>query len=102
LTPYSYEFLESAEREFLALPRRHQLLFKEKRLYLLQNPFRSYPWLRVRQGARHPGEWRFHLGEYRVFYRVDGLTVVFTRIVLRPRAYPRRAPKPVRTRRRRT
>ncbi len=100
MTPYSYEFLESADKEFLALPRRHRLLFKEKLLYLLQNPFRSYPWLRVRQGARHPGEWRFQLGEYRVFYRVDGLTVVFTRIVPRPRAYPRRAPKPARTRRR--
>ena len=102
MTPYDYEFLESAEKEFLVLPRRHRLLVKEKLLYLLQNPFRSYPWLRVRPGARYPGEWRFHLGEYRVFYRVDGLTVVFTRIVLRPRAYPRRPPKPAKTRRRRT
>jgi mRNA-degrading endonuclease RelE of RelBE toxin-antitoxin system len=100
LTPYDYEFLESAEKEFLALPHRDRQLFKEKLLYLLQNPFRSYPWLRVRQGARHPGEWRLHLREYRVFYRVDDLTVVFTRIVLRPRAYPRRPPRPRRARRR--
>lgn len=99
MTPYDYEFLESAEKEFLALPRRDRELFKEKLLYLLQNPFRSYPWLRVRQGPRHPGEWRFLLREHRVFYRVDGLTVVFTRIVLRPKAYPRRPPKSGRRRR---
>jgi mRNA-degrading endonuclease RelE of RelBE toxin-antitoxin system len=99
LTPYDYEFLESAEKEFLALPRRDRELFKQKLLYLLQNPFRSYPWLRVRQGPRHPGEWRFHLREHRVFYRVDGLTVVFTRIVLRPKAYARRPPKSRRRRR---
>jgi mRNA-degrading endonuclease RelE of RelBE toxin-antitoxin system len=94
LTRYDYEFLESAEKEFLALPIRDRQLFKEKLLYLLQNPYRSYPWLRVRQGTRHPGEWRFHLRDHRVFYRIDGLTVVFTRIVLRPNAYPRRPPKP--------
>jgi mRNA-degrading endonuclease RelE of RelBE toxin-antitoxin system len=93
LTCYRVEFLESAEREFNRLPQVERLLFEEKLIYLLRNPFQSHPWLRVRQGARHPGKWRFHLGEYRVFYRVDGLTVVFTRIVSRPRAYPRRAPK---------
>jgi mRNA-degrading endonuclease RelE of RelBE toxin-antitoxin system len=93
LTPYGFEFLESAEGEFLALPSREKQLFKEKLLYLLRNPFRSYPWLRVRQGPRHPGEWRFHLGESRVFYRVDGMVVVFTRIVRRPRGYPKRPPK---------
>jgi mRNA-degrading endonuclease RelE of RelBE toxin-antitoxin system len=92
LTSYRFEFLESAEREFIRLPRVEHLLFEEKLVYLLRNPFQSHPWLRVRQGARHPGEWRFHLGEYRVFYRVDGLTVVFTRIVSHARAYPRRVP----------
>ena len=90
--PYQFSFLESTEREFLSLPRRHQKLFLEKLLYLTRNPFKSYPWLRVRQGARHPGEWRFHLLEYRVFYRVDGSMIVFTRIVRRPSAYPRRHP----------
>jgi mRNA-degrading endonuclease RelE of RelBE toxin-antitoxin system len=93
VTPYKFEFLESAEREFLDLPVSLQRLFKEKLLYLLRNPFKSYPWLRVRQGTRHPGEWRFHLREYRVFYRVDGNTIVFTRIAVRPRAYPRRHPQ---------
>jgi mRNA-degrading endonuclease RelE of RelBE toxin-antitoxin system len=100
LTHYDYEFLESAEKEFLALPRRDRLLFNEKLLYLLQNPFRSYPWLRVRQGTRHPGEWRFRLREHRVFYRVGGLTVVSTRIVLRPKAYPRRPARSPELRRR--
>ena len=93
MTPFEFFFLESAEREFLALPRRYQRLFLEKLPYLLRNPFRSYPWLRVRQGARHPGEWRFHLLDYRVFFRVEGATIVFTRIVRRPGAYPRRPPK---------
>ena len=98
MSPYGFEFLESAEREFLALSTRHQRSFKEKLLYLLRNPFRSYPWLRVRQGARHPGEWRFHLGEFGVFYRVDGQVIVFTRIVRRPTAYSRRQPKSPRRR----
>jgi mRNA-degrading endonuclease RelE of RelBE toxin-antitoxin system len=89
---YELTFLESAEREFYALRSRKKRLFAEKLVYLLWNPFRSYPWLRVRQGARHPGEWRFHLGEYRVFYRVDGSQVVITRIAPRPKAYPRRPP----------
>lgn len=93
MTLYEYEFLESAEKEFLSLPKRLQRLFHEKLFYLRRNPFKSYPWLRVRQGARHPGEWRFLLGSHRVFFRVDGTTIVFTRIVERPRAYPRRPPK---------
>ena len=93
MTPYAVEFLESAEREFLALTPRLQRLFREKLVYLTRNPFRSYPWLRVRQGARHPGAWRFHLEEFRVFYRIDGNVIVFTRIVRRPRAYPRKPTK---------
>jgi mRNA-degrading endonuclease RelE of RelBE toxin-antitoxin system len=93
LSPYRYSFVESAKKEFLALPAPLRVLFREKLTYLLKNPFRSYPWLRVRQGARHPGEWRFHLGEYRVFYRIDGQSVVFTRIAVRPLAYPRRPRK---------
>lgn len=93
MTQYRYIFLESAKAEFLALPAPLRVLFLEKLVYLLRNPYRSYPWLRVRQGARHPGEWRFHPGECRVFYRVDSVNVVFTRIKKRPRAYARRAPK---------
>lgn len=93
MSPYGYEFLRSAEKEFLALPKPLQRLFPEKLTYLLRDPFRSYPWLRVRQGPRRPGEWRFHLGAYRVFYRVDGMAIVFTRIVERPSAYARRPTK---------
>jgi mRNA-degrading endonuclease RelE of RelBE toxin-antitoxin system len=93
LTLYEFSFLESAKKEFLALRAKEKRLFSEKLVYLLRNPFKSYPWLRVRQGARHPGEWRFHLGEFRVFYRVDGSEVVITRIVPRPKAYPKRPPK---------
>lgn len=99
MTLYEYVFLQSAEKEFLRLRVNEKRLFKEKLVYLLRNPFKSYPWLRVRQGARHPGEWRFHLGEFRVFYRVEGLEVVITRIVPRPRAYPKRPPKGGRRRR---
>jgi mRNA-degrading endonuclease RelE of RelBE toxin-antitoxin system len=90
---YELTFLESAENEFLALRSKEQRLFSEKLVYLLRNPFRSYPWLRPRQGARHPEEWKFHLGEFRVFYRVDGLEVVITRLAPRPTAYPKRPPK---------
>ena len=93
MTLYNFFFLESAEKEFLALKAKERRLFSEKLVYLLRNPFKSYPWLRVRQGARHPGGWRFHLGEFRVFYRVEGRDVVFTRIVRRPLAYPKRTPK---------
>lgn len=66
VTPYDLEFLESAEKEFLSLSASLPRLFREKLFYLLRNPYKSYPWLRVRQGAHHPGEWRFHLGQYRV------------------------------------
>lgn len=93
MTHYEYFFLESAQKEFGGLSVKEKRLFKEKLVYLLRNPFKSYLWLRVRQGARHPGEWRFHLGEFRVFYRVDRWEVVITRIVPRPRAYPKRPPK---------
>ncbi len=93
MTPYDVEFLESADREFQELPHRLQVLFQEKLVYLLRNPYKSYPWLRVQQGPRHPGKLRFHLGEYRVFYRVVGTAVVFTRIWKRPRAHPRRPRK---------
>ena len=96
---YTLEFLETAAREFDELPRRLKELFCEKAPYLVRGPYRSLPWLRVRQGTRHPNEWRFHLEEFRVFYRVDGLSVVITRIVPRPRAYPSRPPKRPRTRR---
>lgn len=98
MTLYDFDFLQSAEKEFLALPKRLQRLFQEKLFYLRRNPCKSYPWLRVRQGPRHPGEWRFHLGDYRVFYRVDGVTIVFTRMVKRPGAYPKRPPKTPRVR----
>jgi mRNA-degrading endonuclease RelE of RelBE toxin-antitoxin system len=91
VTPYEFEFLESAAREYADLSPRLRRLFREKLVYLLRNPYRSYPWLRVRQGTRHPGEWRFHLDHFRVFYRVDGSVIVFTRIVRRPLAYPRRS-----------
>lgn len=93
MTRYRSLFLESTQSEFLALPAPLRVRFREKLIYLLWNPYRSYPWLRVRQGARHPGEWRFHLGEYRVIYRIDGANVVFTRIAMRPKAYPRRPPR---------
>jgi mRNA-degrading endonuclease RelE of RelBE toxin-antitoxin system len=96
LTLYGFQFLESARTEFRVLPAPLKVLFREKLIYLLRTPFRAYPWLRVRQGTRHPGEWRFRLGDFRVFYRIDGATVVFTRIARRPKAYPRRPPKSAR------
>jgi mRNA-degrading endonuclease RelE of RelBE toxin-antitoxin system len=96
VTPHEHAFLQSGETEFYQLPARLQRQFREKLPFLVRNPFKSYPWLRVRQGARHPGQWRFHLGEFRVFYRVDGQSIVFTCIVRRPLAYPIRPPKRLR------
>lgn len=93
MTLSNLEFLASVDKEFLTLPKPPQRVFQDKLVYLLLDPFRSYPWLRVHQSPRHPGEWRFHLGHRRVFYRVDGLTVVVTRVLDRPGAYPRRPPK---------
>ncbi len=84
---YEVRFLESAAAEFLRLPRRLQKQFKELMPYLEANPYRSYPFLPVKDVGKVPGVWRFPLGHYRVFFKVDGSTVWIGKFWLRPSAY---------------
>ncbi len=56
--------------------------------YLKAGPFRSYPGIQVKEVEGVPGAWRFHLRDYRVFYRVDGLNIWVVMIWKdRPSAY---------------
>jgi mRNA-degrading endonuclease RelE of RelBE toxin-antitoxin system len=82
-------FLPGAEKEFLRLPVRLQRQLKILVPYLEANPYRSYPFLPVREVGKIPGVWRFPLGSYRVFFKVDGETVWLGKIWLRPSAYDR-------------
>lgn len=82
-------FLPAAEREFLHLPGRLQHRLKELLPYLEANPYRSYPFLPVKEVGQIPGIWRFPLGPYRVFFKVDGSTVWLGKFWLRPPAYDR-------------
>jgi mRNA-degrading endonuclease RelE of RelBE toxin-antitoxin system len=98
LTLESIEFVVEARKEFLALPRPLQRQLRELSPYLLTNPYRSYPWLQVRELRELPGVWRFRLGLYRVFYRVEASTLVMAAITLRPPAYTSRMREEVRRR----
>ena len=84
---YEVRFLTSAEREFLRLPRHLQVQLKELVPYLEANPYRSYPFLRVKDVGQETGVWRFPLGPYRVFFKVDGATVWIGKVWLHPPAY---------------
>jgi mRNA-degrading endonuclease RelE of RelBE toxin-antitoxin system len=81
--------LPAAEAEFHRLPRLLQSRLKELVPYLEVNPYRSYRFLPVKEVGRVPGIWRFPLGPYRVFYKVDGQTVWLGKFWLRPPAYDR-------------
>ena len=86
---YRVRFLPDAEREFLRIPRRYQRQLKDLLPYLEASPYRSYPFLPVKELGRVPGIWRFPLGPYRVFYRVDRATIWIGKFWLRPPAYDR-------------
>lgn len=86
---YSVRFLPEAEEEFLRLPKHLQRQFQELCTYLEANPYRAYPFLPVKEVGKIPGVWRFPLGPYRVFYRVDGQVVWIGRFWRRPPAYDR-------------
>ncbi len=87
MTLDSAEFTVEARREFLRLPRPLQVQLRALTDYLLANPFRSYPWLQVKELRDLPRVWRFRLGAKRVFYIVDGSVLVYLAIVARPPAY---------------
>jgi mRNA-degrading endonuclease RelE of RelBE toxin-antitoxin system len=86
---YPLRFLPAAEAEFLRLPRKLQVELKELRPYLEANPYRAYPFLPVKGAGKVPGVWRFPLGPYRVFYKVDRVTVWLAKFWLRPPPYDR-------------
>lgn len=84
---YQVRFLLPAEKEFHALPKRLQRRFREQLPYLEANPYRSHPFLPVKDVGQVPGVWRFPLGDYRVFFQVEGTTVWIGKFWLRPPAY---------------
>ena len=84
---YEVRFLKTAEREFLRLPHSLQIQLKELVPYLEANPYRRYPFLPVKDVGAVPGVWRFPLGPYRVFFKVEGTTVWIRKFWLRPAAY---------------
>ncbi|MCI4343926.1 MAG: hypothetical protein L3J92_07465 [Thermoplasmata archaeon] len=81
------EFTAEARSEFLRLPRPLQVQLRAHTAYLLSHPYRSYPWLQVKELRDLPGVWKFRLGTKRVFYIVDGSVLVYVAIVARPPAY---------------
>jgi mRNA-degrading endonuclease RelE of RelBE toxin-antitoxin system len=84
---YHVSFLKPTVPEFMRLRRHLQIRSKELGPYLEANPFRSYPFLQVKEVGKVPGIWRFHLGPYRVFFKVDGSTLWIRKFWLRPPAY---------------
>ncbi|MDE1819976.1 MAG: hypothetical protein KGJ23_11405 [Euryarchaeota archaeon] len=84
---YEVRFLLPAEKEFYRLSKDLQRRLKALRPYLEANPYRSYPFLPVKEVGQVPGVWRFPLGPYRVFFKVDGRTVWIGKFWLRPPAY---------------
>jgi len=87
LTLDSAKFVAEAREEFLGLPRPRQRQLRDLTSYLLVNPFRSYPWLQVKELRELRGVWKFRLGTKRVFYIVEGTVSVFVAISPRPPAY---------------
>ncbi len=84
---YEVRFLLPAEKEFYRLPQHLQRRFRELLPYLEANPYRSHPFFSVKDVGQVPGVWRFPLGDYRVFFKVDGRTVWIGKFWLRPPAY---------------
>ena len=77
-----------ADDEYWKLPPRLQRELRHRLNFLKSGPFRSYPEVHVKEVEDVPGAWRFHLSNYRVFYRVDGAIIWVVMIWKdRPSAY---------------
>ncbi len=87
MTIDSAEFVAEAREEFLSLPRPLQRRLRDLTSYLLANPYRSYPWLQVKELRELRGVWKFRLGTRRVLYIVEASVLVFVTISPRPPAY---------------
>ncbi len=92
------EFTAEAREEFLGLPRPLQRQLRDLLPYLLQSPYTSYPWLKLREQPELHGVWRFRLGPKRVFYTVDGPVLLLVAISPRPPAYSSSAREELRRR----
>lgn len=86
---FDIRFLPEAEEEFVRLPARFRRQLKDLVPYLQANPYRAYPFLPVREVGKISGVWRFPIGQYRVFFKVDGDVIWIGKIWLRPSAYDR-------------
>ena len=80
-------FTVPADHEFQRLPKPVQRRFRDILPYLQANPYRSHPFLPVKDVGQVPGVWRFPLGDHRFFFKVDGTTVWIGVIEERPPAY---------------
>ena len=88
MTLYSVGYEPRADDEYWRLPPRLQRELRHRLKYQKAGPFRSYPAVSVKEVEDVPGAWRFHLSNYRIFYRVDGLVIWVTMIWEdRPSAY---------------
>ena len=88
MTLYRVGYEREADDEYWKLPGGLKRELKLRLNFLKSGPFRSYPGLQVKAVQGVPGAWRFHLGGYRVFYRVDGATIWVVMIWKdRPSAY---------------
>ncbi len=75
MTLYRVGYEPEADAEYWKLPGGLKRELRARLNYLRAGPFRSYPGLQVKAVEGVPGAWRFHLGGYRVFYRVDGVII---------------------------
>jgi mRNA-degrading endonuclease RelE of RelBE toxin-antitoxin system len=90
VTQYALGFVPEADDEFWKLSESLRRELRSHLAYLKSGPFRSHPDLHLKEVAEVPGAWRFHLRQYRVFYRVDGRVIWIVMIWKdRPSAYSR-------------
>jgi mRNA-degrading endonuclease RelE of RelBE toxin-antitoxin system len=73
VTLYKVKRLPEVDRDTERLPLALKRRFRDSLEYLRSAPYRSYPWLQVKELRDMRGVWRFHLdGRTRVFYVVRG------------------------------
>lgn len=77
---YSVGYEPEADDEYWRLSPHLQQELRHPLNYLKAGPFRSYLEVRVKEVEDVPGAWRFHLSNYRIFYRVDGQIIWVTMI----------------------
>lgn len=96
---YNVSFTRRAQREFVAIHRsvnpatrrnlNDALVRLEENPHPLPNPAGSEDAVRRLHNVSDPvsGEWRIRVGNYRIRYRIDGDSVVVTRVAHRSEVY---------------